>query len=138
MNTLIFFVTGIAVGVFADKIYHTFMGGSKHPQGSGEEVTEMEVEAVAVSEENVPAEKETNTEDESAETEDNRDDLSLLKGVGPKLAQALDEIGIYNYKQLSSSPADTLLERLRETGGRFSLRVISSVVERAGQTAGEQ
>lgn len=111
MNTLIFFVTGIAVGVFADKIYRTFMGGSKHTQGSGEEVTE---------------------------TEDKRDDLSLLKGVGPKLAQALDEIGIYNYKQLSSSPADTLLERLRETGGRFSLRVISSVVERAGQTAGEQ
>ncbi len=65
-------------------------------------------------------------------------ELETLKGVGPKLVEALDEIGIYNYEQLSSSSVDTLLEQLRETGGRFSRPAISSIVERAQLAANEK
>ncbi|RUM42797.1 MAG: hypothetical protein DSY80_06600, partial [Desulfocapsa sp.] len=54
-----------------------------------------------------------------------------LKGVGPRLAEALDDIGIYNYAQLSSSSVDSLFERLKETGGRFNRPVIYSIVEQA-------
>ena len=66
------------------------------------------------------------------------DDLSQLKGVGPKLAEALDEIGIYNYEQLSNPSLDLLLIRLKETGGRFSRPAITAVVERAKAASKER
>ncbi len=145
MNTLIIFVTGVAIGLVVDKVCRTLVCGSKQTTPCCEKTsetettdTEVEVEVVEPDEEHIPAEADNEpvvekTVEEQAETEDIRDDLSQLKGVGPKLADALNEIGIYNFEQLSSSSVDELLVRLRETGGRFSLAVISSVVERAGR-----
>ena len=54
------------------------------------------------------------------------------------MAEALDAIGIYNYEQLSKPPVDILLDRLRETGGRFNRSAISAVMERAKQAADER
>ena len=132
MNTLIFFVAGISVGLVADKLYRTFIGGSRHTCCDEEESEKDSVDAESVAVESVDK-KEDLPGESVTQAEVRRDDLTQLKGVGPKLADALDDIGIYNYEQLSSSSADVLLERLKETGRRFSLAVLSTVVERAGQ-----
>lgn len=114
MTTFIIFLAGISLGLASDKLYHLVVN-KKH------------------TEEKEPVQ----TEEVLSEAEEGHDDLSQLKGVGPKLADALDKIGIYNYAQLSSSSVDTLLEQLGETGGKFSRSVISSVVERAQLAANE-
>ena len=116
MNTLIFFLAGISLGLFTDKLYHYLVVNKKH------------------TEEGEPA----RTEDIPSVAEEGNDDLSQLKGVGPKLADALDKIGIHNFEQLASSSVDSLLEQLRETGGRFSGSAISSIVGRAQLAANEK
>ena len=123
MNILVF-LAGVSVGWAADRLYNSYI--AKKTQGDeGNETLKVEAE-----------EKESLTEKESLE--EIHDDLSQLKGVGPKLAEALDAIGIYNYEQLSEPPVDILLERLRETGGRFNRPVISVIMERAKQAAEER
>ena len=128
MNTLILFLAGVSIGLTADKMYHYLFANKKctedgDKEGGAETIVEEE-----------PA----RTEELPGEAEERRDDLSQLKGVGPKLAGALDEIGIYNYKQLSSSSVDILLEHLRETGGKFSRPAVSSIVERAKLAVNEK
>ncbi|MCU7834196.1 MAG: hypothetical protein KZQ83_02995 [gamma proteobacterium symbiont of Taylorina sp.] len=117
MNILVF-LAGVSVGWAADKLYNSYMAKKTH----GDEENETG--------------KKSLTKKESLK--EIRDDLSQLKGVGPKLAEALDTIGIYNYEQLSEPPVDILLERLRETGGKFSIPVISVIMERAKQAAEER
>ncbi len=46
----------------------------------------------------------------------NKDDLTLVKGVGPYIEQKLNEIGIYNYEQIS---------RLRES----DIRIITDLID---------
>jgi len=70
--------------------------------------------------------------------DDHVDDLSQLKGVGPKLSEALEEIGIQNYEQLYEPSMDLLLARLRETGGRFTRPALTAIVERARLAAKER
>ena len=63
------------------------------------------------------------TEAESVEeesTEDQQiDDLSILSGIGPKLHEALNDCGIYSFKQLIDSDIDDLTKQLKEKGARF-------------------
>lgn len=124
MNILIVLVSGVTVGWAVDKLYHSFTGKgeSASDAGSSEEVdTSKEVKP----------EGKTDVIKDGKGADNAKDDLGQLKGVGPKLLNALDEIGIYNYQQLSSSSVDILLEQLRETGGRFTRASILSIVERA-------
>ena len=147
MNILVIFAAGVTVGWVGDKLYRRLRASNNQ--------ADAELEAVAVkvgktaeftgdNDDRSKARPKTKTKPESiAKNEigagkEHRDDLSQLKGVGPKLAEALDEIGIYNYEQLSGSSVDMLLERLRETDGRFTRSVISSVVEGAKQAAEEK
>jgi len=129
MNILIFFVAGVTVGWAADKLYHRYAGIVQldddivAKEATAEDSKKTKAKDTAKTTAKITEEKDV--------TNDTTDDLTELKGVGPKLADALDQIGIYNYEQLSSSSVDTLLERLRETGGRFSRPSISSIVERA-------
>ena len=133
MNVFIFFLAGFSAGWVTDKLYHKLVFKKSVLQcgnGESEDVSSAEVEEESV----VEAVEEQEAEEQEAEeqeAEERRDDLGQLKGVGPKLTQALDDIGIYNYEQLSNSSVDDLLERLRETGGRFSRPVIASVLEQA-------
>lgn len=124
MNTLIIFVAGVTVGWAADKLYHSF---ASKGLSSNDEVASVELED---SKETKP-EGETKVIEDGTGGDETTDDLSQIKGVGPKLVDALEEIGIYNYQQLSSSSVDMLLEQLRETGGRFTRASISSIVDRA-------
>ncbi len=151
MNVLVF-IAGVSVGWVADRLYSSY--NAKKPHGDKEneplkveseekDIAEKKVQnekklkkvkkKKTKSEKNKTEKKESLTEKESLE--EIHDDLSQLKGVGPKLAQALDAIGIYNYEQLSEPSIDTLLERLRGTGSKFSRSAISDVMKRAKQAA---
>ena len=117
MNMLVF-LAGVSVGWAADRLYNSYIAKKTHAD-EGNETLKVEAE-------------------EKESLEEIHDDFSQLKGVGPKLAEALDAIGIYNYEQLSEPPVDILLERLQETGGRFSRPAISVIMERAKQAAEER
>jgi predicted flap endonuclease-1-like 5' DNA nuclease len=60
-----------------------------------------------------------------------RDDLCIIKGVGPRFAEALHAVGFYNFGQLASlSPVE--IERLDEQLGAFRGRITRDrVVEQA-------
>jgi len=119
MSNILVFAVGVSVGWVADKLYKSYIAKTIH----GDEENE--------------AKKKPSTKKNSLK--EIHDDLSQLKGVGPKLAEALDAIGIYNYEQLSEPSVDILLERLRETDGRrFSRTAISVIMERAKQAAEER
>jgi predicted flap endonuclease-1-like 5' DNA nuclease len=64
-----------------------------------------------------------------------RDDLCMMKGVGPKFADALHAVGFYNFGQLASlSPVE--IERLDEQLGAFRGRITRDrVVEQADYLA---
>lgn len=124
MNILIVFVAGVTVGWAADKLYHSFAGKGC---SSNDDAASVEAEDP----QKAKSKGVTKVIEDETKGDDSTDDLSQLKGVGPKLVGALDEIGIHNYQQLSSSSVDMLLEQLRETGGRFTRASILSIVERA-------
>ena len=146
MNILVF-LAGVSVGWAADRLYNSYITKKIH---ADEENETLKVEEKDFAVENAKKEK-TNVEKNTEKSETKKesltnkeslkeihDDLNQLKGVGPKLAEALDAIGIYNYEQLSEPPVDTLLERLQKTGGRFSRTTISLIMERAKQAAEER
>jgi predicted flap endonuclease-1-like 5' DNA nuclease len=64
-----------------------------------------------------------------------RDDLCMLKGVGPKFAEALHTAGFYNFAQIAGlSPVE--VERLDRQLGAFSGRISRDrIVEQADYLA---
>ena len=149
MNILVIFAAGVTVGWVADKLYQRLRAPNNQADAEVEAVVVEDGKTVELTgddddrskakpkEKAKPKPKSTAKKEVKADKE-RRDDLSQLKGVGPKLAEALDEIGIYNYAQLSGSSVDMLLEQLRETGGRFTRSVVSSIVDGAKQAAEEK
>ena len=139
MSTLIFFLAGVSLGLASDKLYHFVLNKKcteEDDREGGVESIKEQVDENKSAE--IEEEKPRRTEEIPGETGERHDDLSQLKGVGPKLASALDEISIYSYEQLSSSSVDVLHEQLKETGGKFSRSAISSIVERAQLAANEK
>jgi len=69
------------------------------------------------------------------EGEIERDDLSLIKGVGPKFAEALHAAGFHSFSQLAGlSPVE--IERLDEQLGAFRGRITRDrIVEQADYLA---
>jgi len=143
MNILVIFAAGVTVGWVSDKLYRRLRASSNQADAEVEAVVVADGEMVEPTNDDRSREKSKPKPGSIAKNEvkaDNErwDDLSQLKGVGPKLAEALHEIGIYNYAQLSGSSVDMLLEQLRETGGRFTRSVLSSIVEGAKQAVEEK
>jgi len=134
MNVLFIFVAGVTVGWVADRLYSSF---SDKRQSSNDDVISATVETENSKKiENTTSKKTTDIVenknlDKDSINDFHRDNLSQLKGVGPKLAKAFDELGIQNFEQLSSSSVDILLERLKKTGGRFTRTSLLSVIEQA-------
>ncbi len=144
MNMFVF-LAGISVGWAADRLYNSYVAKNTHDDEDDETLEvhteEKEVAVEKVKKEKTIAEKSDTIKEslnEKKSPEEIHDDLSQLKGVGPKLAEALESIGIYNYEQLSEPSVDTLLERLQETDGRFSRPAISVIMERAKQAIEER
>jgi len=145
VNILVIFAAGVTVGWVADKLYQRVRTSNNQADAEVEAEVVEDGKTVELTDDDrskaKPKEKaksESIVKKEVKADKERRDDLSQLKGVGPKLAEALDEIGIYNYVQLSASSVDMLLEQLRETGGRFTRSVVSSIVDGAKQAAEEK
>lgn len=66
---------------------------------------------------------------------DPHDDLCLIKGIGPKFADALHALGFYRFEQLASL-SDTEIDRLDAQLGAFAGRIRRDrIVEQAGYLA---
>jgi predicted flap endonuclease-1-like 5' DNA nuclease len=63
--------------------------------------------------------------------DDLSDDLTRIRGIGPKIAEALAAIGITRYRQLALAQADDLLERLQEVRGINSDKVTDWIKQAA-------
>jgi len=59
------------------------------------------------------------------------DNLKKIEGVGPKIAELLNEGGIYTFAQLADAPVDRLKEILTAAGPRFAMQVPDSWGEQA-------
>ena len=51
---------------------------------------------------------------------DHVNDLSVINGIGPKLREALNDIGIQNFNQLVAADIEELMATLKDKGVRFS------------------
>jgi predicted flap endonuclease-1-like 5' DNA nuclease len=66
---------------------------------------------------------------------DPHDDLCLIKGIGPKFAEALHALGFYRFEQLASL-SDTEIDRLDAQLGAFAGRIRRDrIVEQADYLA---
>src|SRR5680860_702626 len=66
-----------------------------------------------------------------AEAEIKGDDLKKLEGVGPKLAEILNEAGIVTYADLAGSSVDKLKEILEAAGRRYASKDTAPWIEEA-------
>jgi large subunit ribosomal protein L21 len=60
-----------------------------------------------------------------------KDDLEIIEGIGPKIAQVLVANGIVTFAQLADAKADAVTDMLKASGGRFSLANPASWAEQA-------
>ena len=60
-----------------------------------------------------------------------KDDLSIIEGIGPKIAQVLTANGITTFAQLASTDSAAVAAMLKESGGRFGLANPASWAEQA-------
>jgi predicted flap endonuclease-1-like 5' DNA nuclease len=63
------------------------------------------------------------------------DDLTKIEGIGPKVAQVLNESGILTFAQLAQTDVNRLQAILQEAGPRFKMIVPESWPEQAGLAA---
>lgn len=89
-----------------------------------EEVAAPAVEAVAqpiaetVAE---PAAVETTEAPASADAQVAGDDLKIIEGIGPKIAELCNGIGIFTFQQLADAPLETLQKMLEDAGSRYAV-----------------
>ncbi len=60
------------------------------------------------------------------------DNLKKIEGIGPKIAEILNNGGIYTFAELANTPVDTISELLAAAGPRFQMQVPESWPEQAG------
>jgi predicted flap endonuclease-1-like 5' DNA nuclease len=136
MHVLISFLAGLSVGWVAQRYFQSPPPSDVAEQDGG---TEQQVDKAAEQASEVtelPASPVVNAQRTPNMTPDAMhvlDDLSSIKGVGPKLAQALDELEIQTFAALADYPVDDLLMQLKAMGGRFTHTAIQSVVSAAAQ-----
>lgn len=77
----------------------------------------------------------TNT---SKPSEKDTDDLSIIEGIGPKIANILFDNGVFTFRQLATTPVYKIREMLDEAGSHFSMHDPSTWVEQALLAAEER
>jgi large subunit ribosomal protein L21 len=60
-----------------------------------------------------------------------KDDIELIEGIGPKIAQVLADNGITTFAQLAQANPDDVTAMLKASGGRFSLANTASWPQQA-------
>ena len=66
----------------------------------------------------------------------NPDDLKKIEGIGPKIAQLLNEKGIYTFEDLSKAKKATLTAVLADAGSRFKMHDPTTWPKQAKLAAG--
>ncbi|GAB4025831.1 50S ribosomal protein L17 [Spirosoma koreense] len=98
-------------------------GGSR--QGApAAETAAVEVEAAPVASEEAPATAE-------ATTTSSNDDLTKIEGIGPKIAELLNNAGITTFAQLADAQDETVQQVLTEAGSRFNVHDATTWNEQA-------
>ena len=59
------------------------------------------------------------------------DDIEIIEGIGPKIAQVLMANGITTFAKLAATDADAMTQMLKASGGKFSLANTASWAEQA-------
>ncbi len=60
-----------------------------------------------------------------------KDNIEIIEGIGPKIAQVLADNGISTFAALANAKADDMTAMLKASGGRFSLANTASWAEQA-------
>jgi large subunit ribosomal protein L21 len=60
-----------------------------------------------------------------------QDDLEVIEGIGPKMAQVLIDNGVTTFAQVAAAKVDDLTAMLKASGGRFSLASVATWAEQA-------
>ena len=60
-----------------------------------------------------------------------QDDLEIIEGIGPKMAQVLIDNGVTTFAQVAAAKVDDLTAMLKASGGRFSLASVATWAEQA-------
>jgi len=69
---------------------------------------------------------------------DQKDDLTTIEGVGPKIAKLLNGAGIYSFQALSESNVDFLKGVLNAAGPRFKMHEPTTWAKQADLAANEK
>ena len=97
-----------------------------------EEVVEETVEAVV---EETVEEVAEQVEEVQKEEVTAKDDLKKIEGIGPKIAEVLNQSGINTFAELAGSDVDKLKEILEEAGPRYKMHNPGSWPQQAGLAA---
>lgn len=63
------------------------------------------------------------------------DDLKIIEGIGPKIAELLIADGISNFRELADAPVDRIKEILEKAGARYKMHDPTSWPQQAGLAA---
>ncbi|SEM39433.1 large subunit ribosomal protein L17 [bacterium A37T11] len=93
--------------------------------------------------ENVAAattESDTNFEETEAEllvtpVQENADDLAIIEGIGPKIAELFNTVGIHSFAELAAKSAQELKAILTDAGDQFNTAVTDTWPEQAALAA---
>jgi predicted flap endonuclease-1-like 5' DNA nuclease len=64
-----------------------------------------------------------------------KDDLKIVEGIGPKIEELCNNIGIFTWNQLSNTPVSRLQEMLNEAGKRYQIHNPGTWPEQAKMAA---
>jgi|GEM_PF-3454006 len=67
-----------------------------------------------------------------------QDDLTIIEGIGPKIAHILQSYKISSYKSLSEADAQFLKEILKKSGAKFNLAIPDTWAEQANLARNEK
>ena len=63
----------------------------------------------------------SNYQHETIDLANNRDDLKVIWGIGPKIESVMNENGIYTFAQIAAVPSERLTQILHKAGPRFRI-----------------
>ncbi len=98
-----------------------------------DEIEELKTALAATESEEVPAEAEASFGVSAVPVAP--DDFRKIEGIGPKIAEILNEHGILTFKQLAETEGERLEEILEEAGPRFRMAVPETWPEQAALAA---
>ncbi|MBD2702614.1 50S ribosomal protein L17 [Spirosoma sp. BT702] len=99
--------------------------------GTRQAAASTEVPSAEVVEEAAPAVEATEVEEAPAASTTSSDDLTKIEGIGPKIAELLNNAGITTFAQLADAQDETVQQVLTEAGPRFNVHDATTWNEQA-------